>query len=385
MSKDKVSRRNYVKYAGAGVVVVAVAAAGGYYATRPGQPTTTTTTTGMEKRGPVRFLTWEDYGSDWIVKKCMEETGIEVQPTFMSDNDEGFAKAMAAPDAYDCYCFDNPYTNRLKKAGITQPLDESRIHIDRLFDDFQYPFYNYIDGQTWGITNFWGPQAMGYNTSKVPDEYVESWDIMYEDPWHGEANPYKGYISQMSSPLEVISTTALYLGLGGPSLDREVDPFVLNDDQMEEVKQSLIRQKPLLRTYWEGTADLVKSFAEGEVQIANVYSLQVAKLVEAGIPVKFWTPKEGATYWVDTYTVNKKLLDTDATYDFINWITGPEIQAEMSADTYGASTCKEAGNYMSQELKEITGYDIGPAKFIVWKEVENYSDWISLFDEVMAA
>jgi NitT/TauT family transport system substrate-binding protein len=41
-----VSRRNYVKYAGAAVVVVAGAAAGAYYATRPGVPPPTTETTG---------------------------------------------------------------------------------------------------------------------------------------------------------------------------------------------------------------------------------------------------------------------------------------------------------------------------------------------------
>jgi spermidine/putrescine-binding protein len=388
MTDEKVSRRRFIKYAGAGVVIVGGAAVGAYYATKPGpQPATTqpATTQPTEKGRAVRFLTWEDYASDWIVKKCKEQTGIEVQPTFMSNNDEGFAKAMAAPDAYDCYCFDNPYVNRLRKAGITQQLDESRINLGGLFPEFQHPFYCHIEGETWGITNFWGPQAIGYDTSKVPAEDIGSWSVMYEDPWNGKPNPYKNYMSQMNSPLESISTTALYLGLGHKSIDQEVDPFVLDNDQMNKVKAALIKQKPLLRMYWEGTADLVKAFGDGEVKIANVYGLQVAKLVEAGIPAKFVAPKEGATYWVDTYTINKNPMDLDATYDFINWITSPEIQAEMSADTFGASTSKEAGKYMSEKLKEQTGYDIGPAKMIVWKEVTNYSEWISLFDEVLAA
>ena len=43
MSDEKVSRRNYVKYAGAAVVVVAGAAAGAYYFSRPTTPTGTTT------------------------------------------------------------------------------------------------------------------------------------------------------------------------------------------------------------------------------------------------------------------------------------------------------------------------------------------------------
>jgi len=44
MTNEKVSRRNYVKYAGAAVVVVAGAAAGAYYATKPGAPPPSTET-----------------------------------------------------------------------------------------------------------------------------------------------------------------------------------------------------------------------------------------------------------------------------------------------------------------------------------------------------
>jgi len=45
LTEEKVSRRNYMKYAGAGVVIVAGAAAGAYYATRPPAPAGPTETT----------------------------------------------------------------------------------------------------------------------------------------------------------------------------------------------------------------------------------------------------------------------------------------------------------------------------------------------------
>ena len=45
MSEQKISRRRYLKYAGAGIVAIAVAGAGAYYATRPGPTTTPPTTT----------------------------------------------------------------------------------------------------------------------------------------------------------------------------------------------------------------------------------------------------------------------------------------------------------------------------------------------------
>ena len=55
--EEKVSRRGYLKYAGAGVVVVAAAGAGAYYATRPGPAATTTTSEQtQEEKATIRIL-----------------------------------------------------------------------------------------------------------------------------------------------------------------------------------------------------------------------------------------------------------------------------------------------------------------------------------------
>jgi len=57
LSEKTVSRRGYVKYAGAGIVIVAGAAAGAYYATRP-PPTPAETTTMATATGPKE---WSDF------------------------------------------------------------------------------------------------------------------------------------------------------------------------------------------------------------------------------------------------------------------------------------------------------------------------------------
>lgn len=59
MSNEKVSRRNYVKYAGGAVVVVAGAAAGAYYATKPTAPPTEVTTAGGEKPPEVLKIAYD--------------------------------------------------------------------------------------------------------------------------------------------------------------------------------------------------------------------------------------------------------------------------------------------------------------------------------------
>ncbi len=84
---EKVSRRNYIKYAGAGVVVVAGAAAGAYYASTPGPQPTATTATATSSRMNFSGITSAFYtvahpttdAAKQLSKTFKEMTGLEVQ------------------------------------------------------------------------------------------------------------------------------------------------------------------------------------------------------------------------------------------------------------------------------------------------------------------
>lgn len=79
MPNEKVTRRGYVKYAGAGIVIVAGAAAGAYYATRPGPtPTPTPTTTTKAATTPT---TPDKFGG--ILKYAMEAEPAMLDPHLM--------------------------------------------------------------------------------------------------------------------------------------------------------------------------------------------------------------------------------------------------------------------------------------------------------------
>lgn len=87
MSEEKVSRRGYIKYAGAGVVVVAVAAAGAYYATKPTEVPTSTVPTKPDK------LIVRAWGGGWqegldkgVSKPFTEKYGIKVEYDNTEDN-----------------------------------------------------------------------------------------------------------------------------------------------------------------------------------------------------------------------------------------------------------------------------------------------------------
>ncbi|MEM2106494.1 MAG: hypothetical protein QXV46_01625, partial [Candidatus Bathyarchaeia archaeon] len=119
MSEGKVSRRGWIKYAGAGVVVVAAAAGAGYYATQP-KPTptptvttptpTTPTPTPTPTKAPVTLTHWHPAHGDvhavldplvpkkypWITPK-----GVDLSIGDMYDKlVTSFAAGSGAPDLF---------------------------------------------------------------------------------------------------------------------------------------------------------------------------------------------------------------------------------------------------------------------------------------------
>ena len=75
---EKVDRRNYLKYAAAGIVVVAGGAAGAYYATKPPSEATTTTlaTSELKARGIFEVTPISDELQK-LVPDFEQETGIK--------------------------------------------------------------------------------------------------------------------------------------------------------------------------------------------------------------------------------------------------------------------------------------------------------------------
>lgn len=403
MSEERISRRRYLKYVAAGAVVVAGAATGAYYFTRPTVTAPATVATSTEVTAPtigaftehkkvggtVRFITWQEWGADWVVEKCKEEIGVDLKPTFIAENDEGLAKVVAAPDQYDVHLFDHPYTPKLYRGGFLQPFPDELVEfIDKSrFDPFKRKWYNYFDGKMWAATGMWGPQLIVYNADKVPEKDVESWSVMYEDPWHGAPNPYKGYISQMDGPLQVISSTALYLGLGGPSEGRDVDPFVLDSEQLQQIKEVLIKSKPLIRTLFSGTSDVVTAMGLGEIQICNGFgSITQYARMDAKVNAKQIFPREGVGYWVDNITINKTCKDLQAATAFIEWITDAPMAYLVMKDNFCPTTTKGVDLSKDPELKAVTLYgDPIPSNAVEWKDIPNYEEWVRVFDEFKAA
>ena len=302
--------RRFVALAGFTLLGVAVALGG-----------ITITSSPAYAGGGVNCLAWEGYCDPVFTKAFEDETGCKVTQTDIGSNDEIIAKMAAGASAHDIISPSTDTTTILMKMGVVEPIDVSRLeHWDEVYDVFRSDS-GVIgeDGLVYGVPYAWGADPFMYRSDMI-DEELTSLASMF-DP------KYAGKISMLDDKYNLYWTARLLFG-------KDVNYFDLTDEQLEQVKQKLIEQKPLVRTYWKTGGELVNLMASGEVWLSQTWGdYQSSELRDQGIPITVFTPEEGVDGWMDAWQIVKGTPNEDCVYKFLNFAIGPGGQCGMVQST----------------------------------------------------
>jgi ABC-type glycerol-3-phosphate transport system substrate-binding protein len=199
LSEEKVSRRGWIKYAGAGVVVVAAAAGAGYYATQPKPTPTPTPTTPTPKpttptptptKTPVTLTHWHPAHGDvhavldpliskkypWITPK-----GVDLSIGDMYDKlVTSFAAGSGAPDLFANLWRWWPTFVPEHVIDLTDQVKD----IKDMFHPFLWEQATY-KGKIYGIPLWYCPHAVWYRhdvfeKEGIKPKEIETWDDFIE-------------------------------------------------------------------------------------------------------------------------------------------------------------------------------------------------------------
>lgn len=320
--------------------------------------------------GPLNwYASGVQYATEEVLAPWLDETGVEINQTPWTGADEMAARMRAGGAEFDSLSAPQQWLQVFAEEGLIEPIDPTNVpNLEHTFPEFRdSPLLNF-DGEVWGVPWVWGANAIAYNREELPE--VTSMAALFD-----EQN--SGRISMRDDPEDSIAVGALYLGIE--------DPYQMDDAALEEVKQLLISQKPLVRTYWHGLADLQTLFANGEVSVAWAQLGIVNPLREAGVDMGWVWPDEGALGW---FNGNCTVAGTDkkrTAEAFANYLVGPDYGRLLGEETGLYTTSTLAIDTMSDELKEAL--DIDPARLglLTFKDLFDRPKWQSVWDEVKAS
>ncbi len=159
------------------------------------------------------------------------------------------------------------------------------------------------------------------------DAKEETWNMLWDER-------YSGQISMSADATEAVAIAGIVIGAKDP-----LQPDRRRTGQGQEL---LVKQKPLVRFYWDSNSAVEQALASGELVACNgLEQLAVVTLSARGVNIKFANPKEGIMSYCCGLVLTKDAPHIDKAYDLIDAMTAPEAGKWLiEAQGYGHSNAK---------------------------------------------
>ena len=252
-----------------------------------------------------------------------KETGCQVNVKLGNTSDE--MVQLMRTGQYDGVSASGDATLRLIYAGDVAPVNTDLVPNYATISDF-------LKDKSWNSVerpDVRHPARLGRQPVDVQPRHraptpPNSWGAVFDD-----AGKYKGKVTAYDSPI-YIADAALYLSKTKPELGIK-DPYSLTSEQLDAAVELLKAQRENIGEYWSDYTKEVQAFESGTSVIGTTWQV-IANTIGADNKVQVNTviPKEGSTGWSDTWMVSSKAAHPNCMYKWMNWITSPEVNAQVA-------------------------------------------------------
>ena len=261
----------------------------------------------------LNVFNWEDYIDESVIALFEQETGIKVNYSCFTTNEDMMVKVESNPGAFDI-CFPSDYmVERMIKKGMLAEINYANIpNAQYILEHLRNPSYD--PNGVHSIPYMWGTVGILYNT-KLVDDPVDSWGILWNQK-------YKGNVFMMDSIRDSMGIALKYLGHSVNSRDIIA---------LETAKAKLIEQKQsgMVKAYQvDETKD---KMVAGEAALALVWSGDAQYAIDLNPDLAYAVPQEGSNIWVDPVVILKGAKNLANAEKFIDFLCRPEI-AKMNCE-----------------------------------------------------
>jgi len=325
------------------------------------------------------LYTWGGYEVPEMHGEYIEKYGASPNMSLWGDEEEAEAKMRAGfhPDV------SMPCSYKVKKwtdLKFIKPVDTDRLsHWNDVIPVLKTVPDTFIGDDRMMVTAWWGLTSVTFRTDLAPEYIPEdkhTWGILW-DP------KYEGRLSMIDSLIDGVMVAAIYSGAK--------DPFNMTPDEVENVRQLMREQRPLLRYYTNDVTSWEQALASGEVIAAASWNDTATRLSKDGLPVMFMNPKEGPMTWTCGLVLNSWIKPEmeDRAYDLMNAFLSPSTGEHWIGEFgMGHSNIKSYEKFSADELKsrglppdDIEGYI---AAGIFQATIQNEAELQGMYEEVKA-
>ncbi len=250
---------------------------------------------------------WGEYMDPEIITLFEEETGIDVIYEEFETNEILYPKISSGAIAYDVICPSDYMIQRMIENDLLSEIDFDKIpNIKNIGTQYMEQSREFDPENKYSVPYCWGTVGILYNKTMV-DEPIDSWSVLWDEK-------YKDSILMQDSVRDAFAVALKYLGYSLNSTDL---------DELNEAKELLIHQKPLVQAY---VVDQVRDKMIGnEAAIGVIYSGEAIYTQKENPDLEYVIPKEGTNIWIDSWVIPKNAENKENAEKFLNFLCRPDI------------------------------------------------------------
>ena len=270
---------------------------------------------------------WGEYIDPETLDMFEEETGINVVYEEYETNEIMYPKIQSGAIAYDVVCPSDYMIQKMRENDLLAELNFDNIPNIAQIDPAYMEMSQAFDPENkYSVPYCWGTVGILYNTRLLDELGVPAptkWANLWDERLSGE-------ILMQDSVRDAFMVA---LKKDGYSMNSE------SKDELEQAKQELIDQKPLVQAY---VIDQVRDkMIGGEAAVGVIYSGEMLyiqdEVASLGLDydLEYVIPEEGTNLWLDSWVIPKNAKNKENAEKWIDFMCRPEIaKANFEYITY---------------------------------------------------
>lgn len=324
---------------------------------------------------------WGEYIDEDVINQFEDETGIRVVYDLFETNEEMYPIIEAGAVTYDVVCPSDYMIQKMIENDLLAEVNFDNVpNISQIDPTYMEMSKAFDPENKYSVPYCWGTVGILYNTKRLQELGVTpptKWSDLWDEKLSGE-------ILMQDSVRDAFMVALKKDGFSMNSSD---------ESELEQAKQALIDQKPLVQAY---VIDQVRDkMIGGEAAVGVIYSGEMLYIQEEvanlglDYSLEYVIPQEGTNLWLDSWVIPKNAKNKTNAEKWIDFLCRPEIaKANFEYITYptpnkGAfdlldedlqnnkSVFPDKDSLVNCEVFRYLGDDVDAVYNDLWKEVKS--------------
>ncbi len=320
---------------------------------------------GKKDKNTLNVLNWSSYIPDEVIRDFEKESGIKVNYSTYSSNEELLAKISSAKvGTYDLIFPSDYMIEIMKNRDLLDEIDKNKLSNFKNLNS-EYLGLSFDKENKYSLPFLYATVVIAINKDYIKDEIKSYNDLLN--------SKYKNDIVLIDDQRMIIGMSLLANGYSMNSTDKL---------ELKKAQEWLEKLKPNIKAY---DSDSPKNFLiTKEAYIGCIWDAEAKLAKMENDAIEIIKPKEGIGMSLDNYAIPKGAKHKDEAYKFIDYILDKDVTHEiLKGYPYNSVNIATDLEYQNDEIysSKYIGidYDNGKKYF-----VENIGDSIKDYDKLWA-